>query len=84
MLGEMTAAQVGDVGIGAAHYGFGLAQLDTRCGIAYGHGGHLPGYLTEAWTLESLDREVVVLVNRFDDSVTGLAFAAMVEQALCD
>ena len=35
---------VGDVGIGAAHYGFGLAQLDTRCGIAYGHSGRIEGY----------------------------------------
>lgn len=84
LLGEMTAAQVGDVGIGAAHYGFGLAQLDTRCGIAYGHSGRIEGYLTEAWTLETLDREVVILVNRFDESTSGITIESMVEQALCD
>jgi len=84
LLEEMTSAQVDDVVPGWAHYGLGLGQLDTRCGIAYGHGGRLPGFLTEAWTLESLDREVVILVNRFDESTTGFTIDAMVDQALCD
>ena len=64
-------------------YGYGLAHLELRCGRAFGDNGALPGYLSEAWTLEGGDRAVAVLANTFDsDSVSGET-GRVVEHALC-
>ena len=44
-------------------YGLGLQKIYLRCGIAWGHGGSVPGYLTLAVASADGSREAVVLVN---------------------
>ena len=65
-------------------YGLGLAQLETTCGIAHGHSGTFPGFMAEAWTLDTLDREVVVMENRYDDQTSEPHLFGIIQQALCD
>jgi D-alanyl-D-alanine carboxypeptidase len=48
---------------GADEYGLGLQKLYLRCGIAWGHGGSVPGYLTLAAASVDGSREAVVLMN---------------------
>ena len=64
-------------------YGLGLAHLKFRCGRAYGDNGAVPGYMTEAWTLEGRDREVVIVVNVADDRTPSGDARRAVEQTLC-
>jgi D-alanyl-D-alanine carboxypeptidase len=45
------------------HYGFGLLQVDTRCGRAYGHEGDLLGYRTIVYTSPDGARVALVMVN---------------------
>ena len=47
----------------ADEYGLGLQKIYLRCGIAWGHGGSVPGYLTLAVASADHSREAVVLVN---------------------
>jgi len=59
-------------------YGLGLARDTFTCGNAWGHGGRLNGFSSEAWTLEDSDRTAVVVAN--DDGsevVHGMAEAAL-------
>jgi D-alanyl-D-alanine carboxypeptidase len=66
------------------YYGLGLAQVETTCGSAHGHSGTFPGFMAEAWTLDTLEREVVVMVNRYDDQTSQARLVRIIEQALCD
>ncbi len=60
-------AQMTDTGgddlAGWTGYGLGLAALDTDCGVAVGHSGRLPGFVSEAWTYRREGRSVVILAN---------------------
>ena len=64
-------------------YGLGLGELDSGCGLAYGHGGDVPGgYSTEAWTIPDQHRSVVVTVNA-DDITAHTDANFIVQTALC-
>jgi D-alanyl-D-alanine carboxypeptidase len=66
-----------------AAYGLGLAVTDKGCGTVYGHQGRTLGIFTDAWTLESLDREVVVMVNIGEDVRRTGPIAPIGHAALC-
>jgi D-alanyl-D-alanine carboxypeptidase len=44
-------------------YGLGLQKLSLSCGIAWGHGGSVPGFLTLAAGTADGSRLAVVLLN---------------------
>ena len=69
-----------EVGVGG--YGLGLAEVDTRCGTAWGHEGQLPGFASAAWLNRETDRQVVVLANGTVEAV-GLTFQKLINTALC-
>lgn len=48
---------------GNAEYGLGLGHRNLRCAPVIGHGGALPGFLTEAWTTHDGERSVVAMVS---------------------
>lgn len=64
-------------------YGLGVARVHTDCGVAYGHSGGVPGYVTEAWYDEVSGRSVAVVVNGVGGAVSD-ALGDIVEAALCD
>lgn len=51
-------------------YGLGIVRLLPPCGVAWGHTGAIPGY--QAWALNSKDgkRQIVVLANLGEDSIS--------------
>lgn len=63
-----------------SEYGLGLGRGETRCNIVVGHGGGLPGFLTEALITEDGERSVVVMVN---DAGSELPLDGLVDTALC-
>jgi len=44
-------------------YGFGLESFPTRCGLAWGHNGVLPGYLTFIYSSSDGRRQALLMVN---------------------
>ncbi|HEX5918733.1 MAG TPA: serine hydrolase domain-containing protein [Nocardioides sp.] len=48
---------------GNAEYGLGLGHRNLRCVAVVGHGGALPGFLTEAWTTDDGELSVVAMVT---------------------
>jgi D-alanyl-D-alanine carboxypeptidase len=56
-------------------YGLGLVRARTPCGIAWGHDGDFPGYLTTAFNSKDGSHQIVVLVN--DDSLSPRADQAL-------
>lgn len=64
-------------------YGWGVGHVDFRCGRAVGDNGYIAGYMNEAWTLLSSDREVVVMANTYDEMTSTGDVTRAVEQALC-
>jgi len=69
--------------IEAFAYGLGIANDQTQCGMARGHTGREPGYFTDAWTLDTLEREVVVMINIGEDVTQTGPIAPIVHEALC-
>ncbi|WP_254878730.1 serine hydrolase [Streptomyces sp. NA04227] len=70
----------------AVGYGLGMYVYATDCGLAYGHGGSAPGYLT--YVLNSRDgREQLVAHtnwNSFTDTGIDKDFWAAFQQGYCD
>jgi D-alanyl-D-alanine carboxypeptidase len=58
---------VPDSGISGGGWGLGLLREEFPCGEAWGHDSEIPGYITAAWNSADGDRQVVVIVNTFDD-----------------
>ena len=69
--------------LGWQGYGYGLAMRDTGCGRAYGHSGRVDGYVSEAWSIPSRRRSVVVLTNRDDNGDSGGPVQPLLFTALC-
>jgi hypothetical protein len=46
-----------------SHYGFGLIQVDTRCGSVYGGEGDFLGYRTVLYARPDASRVALVMVN---------------------
>lgn len=44
-------------------YGYGLESFPTRCGLAWGHNGVLPGYLTYIYSSSDGQRQALLMVN---------------------
>ncbi|HEY6891345.1 MAG TPA: serine hydrolase domain-containing protein [Solirubrobacter sp.] len=67
-------------------YGLGLESFPTHCGVAWGHNGDIPGFLTYAFASAG-GRDVAVLtVNQDAHSLppgAGEAFYALIEKAYC-
>jgi D-alanyl-D-alanine carboxypeptidase len=59
-------------------YGLGLAQLRTDCGTAYGHTGHIDGYIAAAWAVPERNSLVVALANNDSGPLEHV-----IEEALC-
>jgi D-alanyl-D-alanine carboxypeptidase len=53
---------------GAGAYGLGLVKTQLPCSIVWGHDGHIPGYLTFAFSSGNGRRQVVLAVN--DDTLS--------------
>jgi len=81
-LQQMSVDRDGNV-LGWDGYGYGLAMRGTPCGRALGHSGRLRGYVTEAWTLPSRDRTVVVVANRDENGGNGDSLGGVIDSALC-
>src|SRR4051812_20864136 len=58
-------------------YGTGISTLPMPCGLAWGHDGSTPGYLTSVLNSRSARRQVIVLLNAgetaFGDQTAGPA-----------
>jgi D-alanyl-D-alanine carboxypeptidase len=65
-------------------YGLGIATLPTNCGLAYGHSGDAPGFITHAWTTKNGKRSVVMIVNASLTVSVNDYVVAVLNQALCD
>jgi D-alanyl-D-alanine carboxypeptidase len=66
-------------------YGLGVVRARTPCGVAWGHDGDFPGYLTTAFNNKNGNHQIVVLVN--DDSLSARAQRALSQvltTAYCD
>ena len=64
-------------------YGLGIAEIDTRAGLAYGHGGGLVGYLSEMFVFPDRDLVVVILANG-SDGLLDRVFEDLVEDVLAE
>ncbi|MBD8526957.1 serine hydrolase domain-containing protein [Pseudomarimonas arenosa] len=53
-------------------YGLGIREFSTPHGLAYGHGGRLPGYASEVFYFPVQDVTVVVLANGTDGPLEAL------------
>jgi D-alanyl-D-alanine carboxypeptidase len=71
-------------GRGYTAYGLGLMRFPTRCGDAWGHRGHGPGYMAYMLSTSDGARTAVLLLNDgiLPDDVT-LRLNPLVERALC-
>ena len=78
----MTARQGRSVFPGV-DYGLGIMEVHSDCGPALGHTGSIPGFRTDAWTLDKSDRSVVVMVNRNDDLMSQGTINDLVQLGLC-
>lgn len=67
--------------------GLGLFKSRFRCGTAWGHGGDLPGYTTNAYSSSNAERQVVIAVNVGEDSqlttAASDALASLLTAAYC-
>jgi D-alanyl-D-alanine carboxypeptidase len=52
-----------DVDIPGQRYGYGIETFPTPCGLAWGHNGTLPGYLTFIYSSEDGQRQALLMVN---------------------
>ncbi len=64
-------------------YGLGLFSLRGPCGTAWGHNGHVPGYLSFAFNDRTGRRSVVVNMSTEADSRTGPLLDLAVSTAVC-
>jgi D-alanyl-D-alanine carboxypeptidase len=62
--------------------GLGLFERRFPCAIAWGHGGDLPGYTTNAYSSPSGQRQVVVTVNAGEEGELTQAARNALEQVL--
>src|SRR5690606_7074584 len=75
----LTGVEARPLGRGA-RYGLGVIIRDTPLGIAYGHSGFFPGYLTEMRYFPDLGISVAVQVNTSDGRAIGRPVGAIVQQ----
>jgi D-alanyl-D-alanine carboxypeptidase len=65
-------------------YGFGIAIIRTRCGLAYGHTGNVLGYVSAVWNDRDARRQVVVMANAFPlGTDADQALRNALERAFC-
>lgn len=65
---------------GGIRYGLGVIIRDTPLGIAYGHSGFFPGYLTEMRYFPDHGISVALQVNTSDGRAIGRPVSAIVQQ----
>ena len=65
---------------GNIEYGLGLGRRHVRCATVVGHGGAIPGFLTEAWSSEDGERAVVAMVS---DEGSYTVLDGLLTTALC-
>jgi D-alanyl-D-alanine carboxypeptidase len=65
------------------HYGFGLLQVNTRCGSVYGHEGDLLGYRTVLYSRPDGSRVALVMINVDRTYVPQSELQAAAENAFC-
>jgi D-alanyl-D-alanine carboxypeptidase len=65
------------------HYGFGLLQVNTRCGSVYGHEGDLLGYRTVLYSRPDGSRVGLVMINVDRTYVPQSELQAAAENAFC-
>jgi len=65
---------------GNLEYGLGLGRRHVRCATVVGHGGAIPGFLTEAWSSEDGERAVVAMVS---DEGSYTVLDGLLTTALC-
>ena len=87
LLGAMrrTVDASSEDGPGAA-YGLGLERFRTPCGVAWGHGGNFPGYLTYVYSSPSGGRQTVLMLNEDPSSMPkafGPHFLGLLDAAYC-
>lgn len=58
-------------------YGLGLMSFPTRCGLAWGHNGDIPGYVTYAFSTRDGRRQTVLTVNQDALSLPAAAAKAL-------
>jgi D-alanyl-D-alanine carboxypeptidase len=61
-------------------YGLGVIIRDTPLGVAYGHSGFFPGYLTEMRYFPEHGFSVAFQVNTSDGRAVGRPVGAIVQQ----
>jgi D-alanyl-D-alanine carboxypeptidase len=67
-------------------YGLGIIAFPTSCGVAWGHSGGIPGYLSYAMSSRSGDQQVLLMINHDGStlpSAAGQQFFALLDQAYC-
>jgi D-alanyl-D-alanine carboxypeptidase len=64
-------------------YGLGIEFESTKCGLAFGHNGSIPGWRNEALTTADGKRQAVVMVNIDESRVDWTRISDFVERALC-
>jgi len=62
-----------------ASYGLGLMSSAVSCGVAWGHGGAIPGFMTEVGVTEK-GRAITVTTTQLGDAAD---VAALIDTALC-
>ena len=83
---KTTASRTPTADFKGQRYGLGLESFPTHCGVAWGHNGDIPGYLTYAFVSADGRDEAVLTVNQDAHSLpraAGEAFYALLEKAIC-
>lgn len=74
------------VDITGQRYGLGLEAFPTRCGIAWGHNGVVPGYFTFLYSSEDGEHQAVLTVNHDAQTLPADAaerFTKLLVNAFC-
>ena len=77
---QMTRSRGGLANRNNTDYGLGIARRNIRCAEVVGHGGGVPGFVTEAWATEDGERSVIAMVS---DEGSGTVLDPVLVAALC-
>jgi D-alanyl-D-alanine carboxypeptidase len=83
---ETTRSEGTKVDIPGQQYGLGLETFPTSCGVAWGHNGVVPGYLTFIFSSKDGQRQAVLMVNHDAGSLpgpVGTMFFDLIAKAFC-
>jgi D-alanyl-D-alanine carboxypeptidase len=83
---ETTLSEGTKVDIPGQQYGLGLETFPTSCGVAWGHNGVVPGYLTFIFSSKDGKRQAVLMVNHDAGSLpepVGTMFFELIAKAFC-